>query len=220
MITLENFYRSDEWESLRKLLMMERLDGSGNLICAHCGKPINKKYDCIAHHRIRLTEDNVNDYSISLNPDNIELIHFSCHNKLHQRYEGFVQRVYLVYGSPCAGKTTWVQSIAYDDDLILDMDSIWQCICKADRQHKPGRLKANAFGVRDCIIDQIRCRSGMWRNAYVIGGYPLRTDRDRLCSLLNATPIFIEENKETCLSRAEDENWENFIEDWFDAFIP
>lgn len=220
MLTLDNFYRSDEWEALRKLLMMERLDDSGNLICAHCGKPINKKYDCIAHHTIRLTDDNVNDYNISLNPDNIELIHFSCHNKLHQRYEGFVQRVYLVYGSPCAGKTTWVQGVAYDDDLILDMDSIWQCICKADRQHKPGRLKANAFGIRDCIIDQIRCRSGMWRNAYVIGGYPLRTDRDRLCNLLNATPIYIEEKKETCLSRAEDENWENFIEDWFDAFIP
>ena len=58
----------------------------------------------------------------------------------------------------------------------------------------------------------------MWRNAYIIGGYPLRTDRDRLCSLLRAEPIFIDETKEICLSRAENDEWKNFVEDWFDSY--
>lgn len=218
MFTLDNFYKSKEWVKLVEQLKIQRADKNGDVICEYCGKPITKKYDCIGHHEIELTEDNVNAYEISLNPENIRLIHFRCHNKIHQRYDGFCQRVYLVYGSPCAGKSTWVRETANDDDLILDLDSIWEAICLSDKHHKSGRLKANVFGIRDCVIDQIRCRTGMWRNAYVIGGYPLRSDRDRLCGLLRAQPIFIDESKEICLSRATSDEWKEFIEDWFDSY--
>jgi predicted kinase len=217
-MTLDSFYKSDKWTKLISGLKLERLDAEGNLICDYCGKPITKAYDCIGHHKIELTEDNVNDFSISLNPDNISLIHFKCHNKIHQRFEGFRQNVYLVYGSPCAGKTTWVRENANDDDLILDIDSLWTAICKADRYHKPNRLKKNVFGIRDCIIDQIRTRTGNWRNAYVIGGYALRTERDRLINLLGATPIYIESTKEECLSRANTEEWKEYIADWWDSY--
>lgn len=220
MFTLDNFYKSDKWVNLRESLMQERTDEHGQIICEYCGKPINRRYDCIGHHEIELTEDNVNDYNISLNPANVKLIHFRCHNKIHQRFDGFYQKVYLVYGSPCSGKTTWVNSNAYPDDLILDIDRIWDCISLNDKYNKNNRLKANVFGIRDCIIDQIRCRLGNWRNAYIIGGYPLRTDRDRLCGLLRAEPIFIDETKEICLSRAENNEWKEFIEDWFDSFTP
>lgn len=219
MFTLSTFYKSKQWEGLVNRLKLERLNDEGQLICEHCGKPITRKYDCIGHHKTELTEDNVNDYQISLNPDNIMLIHFKCHNMIHQRFEGFVQRVYLVYGSPCAGKSTWVQSVANDDDLIVDIDKLWEAVCLSDRYNKPNRLKPNVFGLRDCLIDQIRCRSGMWRNAYVIGGYPLRTDRDRLCDLLRARPIYIEATKDECLSRAVNDKWKNFVEEWFESFV-
>lgn len=198
--------------------MNERTNEQGQIICEYCGKPIVKRYDCIGHHKTELTEDNVNDYTISLNPDNIELIHFKCHNMIHQRFEGYQKNVYLVYGSPCSGKSTWVRSIANNDDLILDIDSIWESICISDKYHKPNRLKANVFGIRDCILDQIRTRTGMWRNAYVIGGYPLRSDRDRLCDLLNAEAIYIEATKEECMSRAINDEWKTFIQDWFDDY--
>ena len=219
MFTLATFYKSREWEGLVNRLKMERVNEDGQLICEYCGKPITKKYDCIGHHEIELTDDNVNDYLISLNPDNIKLIHFKCHNKIHQRWDGFYQKVYLVYGSPCAGKSTWVHDVANSDDLILDIDKLWECVSIADKYNKPNRLKSNVFGLRDCLIDQIRCRVGMWRNAYVIGGYPLRTDRDRLCNLLGATPIFIEATKEECLSRAVNDEWKEFVENWFDSFV-
>lgn len=39
------------------------------------------------------TDNNVNDYSISINPDNIMLIHHRCHNLIYQRFEGFKQKV-------------------------------------------------------------------------------------------------------------------------------
>lgn len=219
MFTVDRFYKSKQWEKLIEQLKIDRVNEQGEILCEYCGKPITKKYDCIGHHEIELTEDNVNDYQISLNPKNIKLIHFKCHNRIHQRFEGFKQKVYLVYGSPCSGKSTWVHEVANPDDLILDIDSIWECVSVSDKYHKPSRLKTNVFGIRDCILDQIRTRSGMWRNAYVIGGYPLRTDRDRLCNLLNAEPIFIDTPKEECLSRAANEEWKEFILDWFDSYI-
>ena len=217
--TLDNFYTSKKWRAFVNALRLERLDDNGQLICEHCGKPIIKAYDCIGHHTIELTDENVNDYTISLNPENVELIHHKCHNIIHQRFEGFKRRVYLVYGSPCSGKSTYVNDIANADDLILDVDKIWECLSTADKYHKPNRIKANVFGVRDCIIDQIRTRTGNWRNAYIIGGYPLKSDRDRLCDMLNAMPIFIDEPKDICLSRAANEDWKEYIEEWFEDFV-
>ena len=218
MYTVESFRKSKEWESFRNHLMIERTDDNGDLICEYCHQPILKRYDCIAHHKIELTNENVNDFTVSLNPDNILLIHHKCHNIIHQRFEGFHQRAYLVYGAPCSGKSTWVQSVANDDDLILDVDNIWSAICAADKYHKPARLKANVFGIRDCIVDQIRTRTGKWRNAYIIGGFPLRSDRERMCDLLNASAVYIESTLEECLSRAKTDEWEDFILEWFVTF--
>lgn len=217
MTSFRTFYQSKDWLRLRDVLINERTNEDGYVICQMCGQPILKKYDIIAHHIKELTEENYQDVSISLNPENIELIHFKCHNKEHQRFDGFCQRVYLVYGAPCSGKSTWVQENAYDDDLILDLDAIWEAVCKRDRHHKSNRLKANVFGIRDCIIEQVKLRRGMWRNAYIIGGYPLRSDRERLCEMLGAQEIFIDTPKDVCLSRAQDENWREFIEEWFET---
>ena len=219
MLTLDTFYKSREWESLVGQLKLDRLDDNGQIISECCGKPITRKYDCIGHHKIELTEQNVNDYSISLNPDNIMLVHFRCHNKIHSRFDGFRQQVYLVYGPPCAGKSTWVQNVCNKDDLIIDIDSIWESICTSDRYHKPKRLTSNVFGIRDTLLDQVKIRKGMWRNAYIIGTYPLRTDRDRLCDLLRASEVFIFEEKAVCMGRAEDDNWKKYIEDWFEDYV-
>lgn len=218
MFTLTSFYRSKKWVKLIEQLRMERVNADGQLLCEHCGKPIVKSYDCIGHHKTELTEENVNDYSVSLNPDNISLICFRCHNDIHQRFGGFCQRVYLVYGAPCAGKSTWVRSVAEQDDLIVDIDMLWEAICLSDRLHKPNRLKANVFGLRDCLLDQIRCRTGMWRRAYVIGGYPLESERERVCDMLRAEPVFIDATPAECLGRAPNEAWREYIRDWFDAF--
>lgn len=220
MYTLQTFYKTTAWETLRAQLMQERTGSDGFLICERCGRPILKAYDCIAHHKNELTEENVNDATVSLNPDNIELIHFKCHNKLHQRFDGFSQSVYLVYGPPCAGKTRWAEEVAGPGDLILDLDKIWEAIGTEDRYHKNNRLRQNVFGIRDCIIDQIRIRKGMWRNAYILGGYPLRSDRDRLCDLLSAEPVYIEASEEECMARAETEDWKDYIREWFASYTP
>lgn len=219
MFTLSNFYKSKEWLNLLEKLKLERVNDNGELICEYCGKPITLKYDCIGHHVIHLTEANVNDYNISLNPNNIVLIHHKCHNIIHERFEGNrPKHVYIVYGSPCSGKSTWVEKVATKDDLILDIDKIWECISVCDKYHKPSRLKANVFGIRDAILDQIRTRTGQWLNAYVIGGYPLAMDRKRLADSLGAEQVFIDTDKDTCLGRCVNDEWKGFVNDWWDMY--
>lgn len=217
MSTLSNFYKSDKWLDFKQILTLERTTKAG-LMCEHCGKPIVKPYDCIGHHVIELTETNVNDVMISLNPKNVKLVHHKCHNRIHERFGFYKPKVYIVYGSPCSGKTTWVNEVARPDDLIIDMDRIWECLCLSDREHKPPRLKTNVFNVRDCLIEQVKLRMGMWRAAYVIGGYALATDRQRLADQLGAELVYIETDKETCLSRATSNEWVGFINDWWDKY--
>lgn len=231
MTKRQSFYRSRTWESFVKTLRLERADEQGLLICEHCGQPILKAYDCIAHHKIELTEDNVGDATIALNPDNIMLIHFRCHNEIHKRF-GFgggggrqKQSVYIVYGSPCAGKSTWVDSVSESGDIILDIDRLWAAVRSGGcgQYDKPDGLKANVFALRDCLIDMIRVRRGRWRSAYIIGGYPLDGERDRLADLVGADRvIFIDTPKEICLERArqKDERWVEYVETWWDRYSP
>ena len=221
MATLKNFYQSDAWRGLVDQLRLERVGADGILRCEHCGEPIVKKYDCIGHHVIELTDDNVNDALVALNPENVRLIHFRCHNEIHRRFGAgsSMRRVWLVYGSPCAGKTTWVRDNAAADDLILDIDRIWEAVCFSDRAHKPPRLRENVFGLRDCLLDQIRVRAGKWRSAFVIGTYPLRTERDRLCDLLGAEAILIDTPREICMQRAQDDAWRGYVREWWESYI-
>lgn len=217
-------YTSNEWRDLLTLIKLQRANDEGQIICEHCGRPIVKAYDCIGHHSVVLDEFNYMDASISLNPDLIQLVHHRCHNIIHNKL-GYAQRqVFLVYGSPLSGKSTWVKDNMSEGDLIVDMDNIWQCISGCDRYIKPNRLRQNVFAVRDSLIDMVRVRRGKWLNAYVIGGYPLISERERLIKSLGAREIFIDTDKETCLQRLKDcsdrdlVEWEKYISDWWEKF--
>ena len=222
IFNLFTFYRSKEWASLCSQIKAERVNEDGYIICAYCGKPIVKAYDCICHHKIALTEENVNDYSVSLNKDNIDLVHHRCHNYIHDKLGYSVREVFLIYGPPLSGKTTFVKQNAGYGDLILDIDNIWQCVTGGDRYIKPYQLKPIVFKIRDSIIESIKYRQGKWNNAYIIGGYPYTSERERLIKELGAREIFININKNECLLRLEScndgrdpEEWRGYIESWF-----
>jgi shikimate kinase len=209
-------------------LILERTSDDGVLYCEHSGKPLVHNYDIVAHHKIPLTMSNVNDFNISLNPENILIVSQSAHNEIHGRFGYLAERkVYYVYGAPCAGKTTFVRGIKGNSDIVLDMDSIWQCITGGDRYEKPNALKTNAFIIRDAMTDMIKTRSGRWEKAFVIEGGARKAERERKIALLGAEPIYIDTDKETCLKRlASDENrtdfqkveWAKYINEWFEEF--
>ena len=220
-MSLYNFYRSKQWENLLRVLRNERIDSQGNIICAHCGKPIVKKYDCIGHHVIELTEENYTDYNISLNPENIQLLHHKCHNLIHNKLFSGHRQVFIVYGSPLSGKSSWVAENMAEGDLIVDMDNIWQCISGCERYVKPNRLKSVVFSVRDNLLESVKYRRGKWLNAYIIGGYPYQAERERLMDMLGAREVFIDTDKDTCLQRLTEcqdrdvTEWTKYISDWW-----
>lgn len=227
MVTLNNFYQSKAWVALVQGLRLERQDAQGEIICEHCGKPITQKYDCIGHHKEHLTEANVNDATVALNPENIALVHHRCHNKIHEKFEYKPKQVYLVYGAPLSGKTSYVDSVKEEGDLIVDIDNIWQAISGCERYVKPARLTSNVFGIRDALLEQVKYRRGKWQNAYIIGGYPLSGERERLIATLGAREIYVEANEEECLARLQvcqdgrsGSEWEKFISDWFRKYSP
>ena len=217
------FYRSRDWETFRPVVIAERLTEDGFTVCEYCGKPIFKEYDLILHHIEPLTNENVNDVSVSLNPENIQIVHHKCHNKIHERFGTIPTRhVYIVYGAPCSGKSSFVSEVAGRHDLIVDMDSIFECISNNDRYDKPDSLKAVAFGVRDSLLDSIRVRRGKWTNAFIVGGYPMQSERARLMDIYGAEEIFIDAEKNDCFIRANDRpvEWREYIETWFERFTP
>ena len=124
MFTLETFYKSKEWETFRQVIIAERTRPDGYVYDEETGKPIIKPYDLILHHKEPLTEDNVNDATIAFNPDNIEVVSHRTHNRIHDRLGMARRQVFLVYGPPLAGKTTWVQASKSDGDLVIDMDNL------------------------------------------------------------------------------------------------
>lgn len=223
---LQAFYKSDAWEQFRKLVIAERTKPDGFIYDEVTGEPILKAYDLILHHKIELTEENVDDVSIALNPDNIMIVSFKTHNQLHKRF-GYKprKRVYIVYGSPCAGKSTWVAEQAEPNDIVLDIDKLWCAIRapKCTEYEKPNALKKNIFALRDAMLEQIQIRLGAWDNAYIIGGYPLQPDRERTADRLGAERcIFIDTPKEVCLARAAERPsaWTQYVEDWFERYTP
>lgn len=225
MVSLANFYRSKQWVKLVQAIRLNRMNENGEIICEYCGEPITRKYDCIGHHVVHLTEQNVNDSSIALNPDNVQLVHHVCHNKIHDKFGWRERQVFVVYGAPLSGKTSYVRQVREQGDLIVDIDSIWQCISGCEPYVKPERLKSNVFGIRDELLEQIKFRRGKWNTAYVVGGYPLSGERERLIARLGAREIFIDTSREECIERLKRccdgrsvGEWTKFIDSWFEKF--
>lgn len=224
--SLQQFYKSKEWQNCIAVTKAERLNEMGLNICEHCGRPIIKAYDCIGHHKEPLTLTNVNNPEISLNPDNIMLLHHSCHNEIHNRFGLYQrQRVVIVHGSPLSGKTSFVQSAKGDRDIVVDLDRLWSAITFEPLYVKNNYLKTNIFEVRNHLLDQIKTRRGQWTTAWVIGSYPKRGERERLAERLGAELIHIDTSKEECLERlakvTDNRNysqWEQYIDNYFELF--
>lgn len=223
--SLRDFYTSKEWTEFRQLLIAQRTQADGFVYDEVTSKPIIKAYDIIAHHKIELTLDNVNDYTISLNPDNIQLVSFKTHNEIHQRFGTYTRHVYLIYGCPCSGKSTYVQERAGVHDLIIDIDKIYSCITNNPMYIKSGRLYDNVQTVRDALLGDVKRYNGRWVNAFIIGGYPYNRDRADMQTIYGAEPIYIECTKEQAYDRLQlvtdgrdKTEYKKYIDTWFERY--
>lgn len=236
---LKAFYNSQSWQICRKELIITRTEQSADkrLHCEMCGKILQDKGDIIAHHSpIELTEDNVDDVMIALNPDNLKIVCFKCHNVAHGRvwngtkhFKRVDRAVYLVYGAPLAGKTSFVKHNMQDGDIVVDIDSLYEAVTLNPRYDKPDRLLNNVLSIRDKIIEDIKYRHGGWLAAWIIGGYPAKQPREKLAADVGAELVYIRTTQEECLERLKYckdyrsehyDDYSKYIADWFGRFVP
>ena len=223
--TLSDFYRSKEWAEFRAYLIAERTAKDGFVYDEVTGKPIVKAYDIILHHKIELTLENVNDANITLNPANIQIVSFKTHNEIHNRFGKWTRHIYLVYGSPLSGKSTYVKERAGIHDLIIDIDKIYECISNNPPYLKSGRLYDNMRTVYEALLGDVKHRNGKWINAFIIGGFPFKGERERTAAEYGAEPIYIEctqAEAEARLASVQDgrdvKEWSKYISTWFNRY--
>ncbi len=235
------FYNGEDWARCKAQVTYDRMIRDGALYCEHCKRLLtksfnpqenNNKHAIVYHHIKHLTNNNVNDASISINPNNIAVLCWHCHNKVHERFSGNVaieRKVYLVTGASCSGKTTWVRERIQEGDIVLDIDDIWQTISGQPRYSKPNKLKPIVFALRNEIKDQIAKGNGTWRNAFIIESLPVATDRKREAERYkahNVEVITMEATREECLHRLYTnpkgrniKDYEAYINNYFDDYI-
>lgn len=236
------FYTGQDWANCKAQVTQERLK-DGALYCEHCGKIIVKSFNpnaknnkgaIVYHHKIYLTNENVNDASISINPANIAVLHWQCHNEVHGRFcvgstiNKIERKVYLITGAPLSGKTTFVREHMQEGDLVFDIDDLWQILSGQPRYIKPNTLKSMVFNLRLTIKEQIAKGAGSWRNAYIIESLPLATDRKREAERYkahNTEIITMEASREECLNRLytmpngrDIKAYEEYINSYFDDY--
>ena len=77
--TIREFYGSKQWQAIRTAYKKSKQG-----LCERClAKGLIVPADEV-HHKVRLTNDNINDASISLNYDNLEALCTECHDKEHE----------------------------------------------------------------------------------------------------------------------------------------
>ena len=235
---LHDFYNSTVWSDCKAQVLFERMK-DGNVYCEHCGELITKDFNpnkrnnsnaIVYHHKIELNLFNVNDASISINPANIAIVHWKCHNQIHNRFIGTtgnnlpMKKVYLVTGASCSGKTTFVKERAGDNDIVIDIDDIWQFVTRGPRYFKPYWAKTFVFAIRDALIDRVITTklNGTWHNAFIIESLPFERDRTDRANQLQAEIITMDTTEDECLQRLYEnpdgrniKDYEQYIKDYF-----
>lgn len=223
----KKFYKSKEWINFRRIIILER--GAN---CEECGRVITDSKHIQVHHIEELNPNNINDTSITLNPSNVKVLCQECHNKEHGRWcKGSIKKkpkgIYIVYGPPGAGKTSYVLDNMERGDIVVDMDRLYEAVTLLPRYDKPNNLKYNVLAIRNGIIDNIKTRYGNFNSAWIIGGYADKYQREQLSRDIGAKTIFVNASKEECLNRIKDSNdyrqehyeeWKGYIDKWFNEY--
>lgn len=217
---LQTFYASDAWRAFRLAVIGER-----GPRCEYCKERVAKAQELTLHHKIELTPENVNDAMIALNPENVMVVHHGCHNRIHKRNavrKG--HRVFIVYGPPSSGKTTYVNENMESGDLVVDYDRIYRAISGLALYDKPNELLPNVRAVHGLLLDHIKTRYGKWQTAWIIGGYADRYKREKLVEDLGAELVFIQATRDRCIERLKQDpdrkiretEWTGYIDRWFE----
>lgn len=126
--------------------------------------------------------------------------------------------VYLIYGSPCSGKSTYIQNHMEHGDLVCEVDYIYSAISNRNPHDNDIYVHEIALELREHLLDIIRDRKGKWKDAYVVSiantPQKIKEDAERIKA---DDVLFIDTPYEVCMERAKDrpEHFKYLIAEWF-----
>ena len=128
--------------------------------------------------------------------------------------------VYLIYGSPCSGKSTYIKEHIQRGDLVCDVDLIYGAITNSVPHDAELYTHEVACELDSVLKDIIRDRKGKWKNAYVVSLANTEEKLQKAKDQINADEcIFIDTPYEVCLERAKERpfyfQW--IIQEWFET---
>ena len=126
--------------------------------------------------------------------------------------------VYLVYGSPCSGKSTYINEHLKRGDLVCDVDHIFSAITMQNPHDAELYTHEIACQLANALADIIRDRKGNWKNAYVVSIANTAEKLQEAKERVNADEVvFIDTPYEVCMDRAKERPFyfQFLIDEWF-----
>lgn len=126
--------------------------------------------------------------------------------------------IYIIYGAPCSGKSTYIKNHAKEGDLICDVDLIYSAISVNQPHEADLYIHEIALKLKECLFDIIENRAGKWNDVYITSIANNEQDIDKLKNRVKADEvILIDTPYEVCMERSRErpDYFKYLIAEWF-----
>ena len=113
--------------------------------------------------------------------------------------------VYIIYGSPCSGKSTYIKQHLKDGDIVCDADRLYSALCFNEEHQTELYAQEVAAKLYEALVEIIRERKGHWNNAYVVSLANTTDKLNKAMEEVNADEaIYIDTPIDVCMERAKE----------------
>lgn len=127
----------------------------------------------------------------------------------------------IIWGSPCSGKTTYVNKHVKPGDLVCDYDALYQAISFLPLKERKACLKSVMFELLDSVHGIIEKHPEL--DAWIITTTRDKAKVDTLVKRFKAELVFLDIDREEAHRRCVEDNrpkvWHEYIDKWFDAYL-
>ena len=134
--------------------------------------------------------------------------------------EGIIQvmaNITLVYGPPCAGKSTYAKRIKSDNTILIERDTLHSAMTgMPNHVHTKNGMKLANAGYK-AMLETAKKMNGQY---IFVAGAPTKLQRQPFIEA-DAKIQLVYTDKQTCMTRARAERpleWQTYIENWFERY--
>lgn len=126
---------------------------------------------------------------------------------------------FIVAGSPCSGKSTYVRDHIGANDMVYDYDWLQMALSGNDSHKHNQNLKQTILKLRDVLLQAVSTIPV--DNFYFVTSTKRKAYLDELQKSLGAEVVFLSVSREESHQRADVDcrpvEWHTYIDEWFDC---